>query len=209
LALGAFWSVEEAPASNYWSLGYSGANPYAAGVAVSIDLFGAYTYLAGDLGFQLWAADALALSPTAPLHEATGITIAPTSLTWEGTGFDSETMGYDVYFRMFGVTEFTLVGDGQSDATLILPDNLVYNFLYFWKVNIRNLETDEILLAGDEWNFNTEALVKYPEPSTRTVPVPGGGGDMTVQTAENCLASIKRVVAASQNTIWYEYEAGV
>jgi len=205
VALGAFWSVEEAPASNYWSLGYSGANPYTAGIAVTIDLFGEYTYLAGDLGFQLWAGDSLALEATDPLHTAIGVMVAPTSLTWEGTGFDPDTMGYDVYFRMFGVTAFTLVGDGQADATLVLPDNLVYDFLYFWKVNIRDLATDEILLAGDEWYFNTEALVEYPTPSTRTVPdglTPPGV--MTVTTGDNCLAGIRRIVAACNNEIWYE-----
>jgi hypothetical protein len=206
LVLAAFWSVEESPASNYWSLGCSTANPYTAGVAVTIDLFGTYAYPTGyDLGFQLWAGESLALVATAPLHEATGVMIAPTSLTWEGTGFDPATMGYDVYFRMFGVTQFTLVGDGQAVATLVLPDNLVYNFLYFWKVNIRNLATDEILLAGGEWYFNTEALVEYPTPSTRTVPdglTPPG--TMTVITGDNCVAAIRRIVAACNNEIWYE-----
>jgi hypothetical protein len=209
---GGWWEETEEEYTIYYSLGYSTGNPYAGGAAYYDDLLmGGFQEVSGvDLAFQLWGtADTLTLEVVFPEHEATGIKIAPAGLTWTCEGFDSETMGFDVYFRMFGVTQFTLVGDGQADATLALPDNLVYNFLYFWKVNVRNLETDEILLEGDEWNFNTEALIEYPVPSTRTVPIPGGGGNMTVQTAENCVAAVKRVVAASQNKIWYEYEAGI
>jgi len=165
----------------------------------------------GDFVFTVAEAEAdLSLTPTSPEYEATGIKIAPSGLTWECEGFDPETMVFDVYFRMFGVTQFTLVGDGVTDATLPIEENLAYNFLYFWKVNVREIGTDDILLAGDEWNFNTEALIKYPIPRHRTVPSPAGGGaTMTVQTAENCLKAIKHLVVASQNTLWYDYEAGV
>jgi len=151
----------------------------------------------------------LTITPVFPAHEATGIKIAPSGVTWGCDDFNSDTMVFDVYFRMFGVTQFTKVGEGISPLTLAFSYNLAYNFLYFWKVNVREIATGAILLAGDEWNFNTGALTKYPEPYTRTVPDPAGGGaTMTVQTAENCLKAIKHLVVASQNTLWYDYEAG-
>jgi hypothetical protein len=211
---GGWWEETDMDYLQYFSLGYATGNPYAGGATYYDDLFmGGFQEVSGvDLAFQLWgAADSLVLEAVAPLHEATGIHLAPAGLEWSCEGFDAETMVFDVYFRMFGVTQFTLVGNGQSELTLALPDNLVYNFLYFWKVNVRDIATDEILLEGDEWNFNTEALIEYPRPSTRTVLEPGeppGGTTMTVPTAENCVAAIRYLVAASQNTIWYEYVAG-
>jgi hypothetical protein len=205
---GGWWEETDMDYLTYFSLGYATGDPYAGGGAYYDDLFmGGFQAVSGvDLAFQLWGtATALVLTPTAPLHEATGIKIAPSGLEWACENFNAATMVFDVYFRMFGVTQFTLVGNGQSDLTLTLPDNLVYNFLYFWKVNVRDIATNEILLAGDEWYFNTEALVEYPAPSTRTVP---DGleppGVMTVTTGDNCLAGIRRIVAACNNEIWYE-----
>lgn len=164
----------------------------------------------------------LVLTPTFPTHEADGVLIAPAEgVIWDcqpavpdTQGYDPATMAFDVYFSSTGgfVGGESPLSSGQPDLTLPLPFNLSYGWQYYWKIVVRELSTGAVLLEGSAWSFDTQPLIEYPIPRYRTVLAPGqppGGTTMSVATAENCLASIKRLVAASQNTIWYEYEAGV
>jgi hypothetical protein len=152
------WSTEEAPASNYWSLGYSAANPYIYGSAVTWDFFAGYADLPGDIGFQIWGDDtggggdppAQASDPT-PADSATGVTKADLTLQWT-TGEDET--GQDVYFGPTG--SMVLVSSGQAGHTYdVAGSSLDLGATYQWRVDTIN---DYGQTEGLVWTFAVEAF---------------------------------------------------
>jgi hypothetical protein len=206
---GGWWEETDMDYLQFYTLGYSTGNPFANGAAYYDDLFmGGFQELSGvDLAFQLWGTGtAYAVTPIAPAFEAVGERIMANGLSW-----DSADTGvvFDVLFREFGTTGFTTIAENITDLLFAFPYNLTYNQIYFWMINEYTVDpgTGErtLVASTDEQYFTTEALIKYPKPSTRTVPdglTPPG--TMTVITGDNCVAAIRRIVAACNNEIWYE-----
>ena len=155
------WSVEEAPASNYWSLGCSNANPYTSGYAATWDFFAGYADPSGggystDVGFQLWGDDvggdlpAQASDPT-PADAATGVAKAALTLQW-ATGEDET--GQDVYFGPTG--DMVLVSENQAGHTYAVGSSeLTHNTEYSWRVDTINAEG---ITEGLVWTFTVAAF---------------------------------------------------
>ena len=147
-----------------------------------------------------------AVTPVAPVNEATGEKIIANGLSW-----DSVDVGvvFDVLFREFGTTAFTVLAEDITDLLFAFPYNLTYNQIYFWIINEYTVDPGTgvrtlVSTTGEQY-FTTEALIEYPTPSRRTVP---DGleppGTMSVITGDNCLAGIRRIVVACNDEIWYE-----
>jgi len=146
------------------------------------------------------------VTPATPTAEAVGEKIIANGLTWECVDAD---VVFDVLFREFGTTAFTVLAENITDLLFAIPYNLTYNQIYFWIINEYTVDPgtgDRTLVSttGEQF-FTTEALIEYPRPSTRTVPdglTPPGV--MTVTTGDNCVAAIRRIVVACNDEIWYE-----
>ena len=88
---------------------------------------------------------------------------------------------YDVYF---GLPEnLVLISEDQIGLSVVVPSVLEYNTTYNWRI-----DTDTVaeVITGDVWAFTT--LVFTP-------PVP---------TGINNMITLKRIVAAANNKIFYE-----
>ncbi len=106
---------------------------------------------------------------------------------------------YDVYFGLTGA--LVLISEGQADLSIVVPYTLEYNTAYSWRIDaINEIGTTE----GDTWSF-TALLFAPPFPTGVTLdygedpPVPTG-----TPTGVNNMATLKRVVAAANNKIFYE-----
>jgi len=151
------------------------------------------------------------INPT-PADNATGITLDDTILTWEDGG-RAET--YDVYFRPYG--EFfrkiaSDITDTFTDAivalTVAFNGHYSYGELYEWVVIAKNEYGSNynppvdygIGYGGTVWQFN--AMVFDP-------PLPSGvtledGEPTGTPTGESNMITVKRLVAAANDRIWYE-----
>ena len=153
------------------------------------------------------------INPT-PEHEATGITLDGTTVTWEDGG-GGET--YDVYFRAFGEF-FEKVGSDLEVLTCQVSDrNYSYGWLHEWVVIAKNEygsnydppEGFGIGYGGTVWQFNA-MLFEPPLPAGVTLDYSGDPGDegygepTGTPTGENNLITVRRLVAAAENKFWYE-----
>jgi hypothetical protein len=171
-----------------------------------VDTTNGFGTTTGDVWSFTVAGPSYLVEPVAPTFEATGEKIVANGLSWDSEDVD---VVFDVLFREFGTTEFTVLAESITDLLFAFPYNLTYNQIYFWQINEYTVdpETGERTLVSstDEQQFTTEALIKYPEPSRRNIPIEVGGSEtMSVITGDNCLAGIRRIVAACNNTIYYE-----
>jgi hypothetical protein len=155
----------------------------------------------GDFAFQLWgtaAAPAKATSPI-PLDNATDVTLDQATIGWsDGGGATS----YNVYY---GVNEagLTLVSDGQIETSFTVSDitngsPFDYAVTRYWRIDSINSAGTT---TGDTWSFTT---ITYdpPKPTGATTwNVDHWDGTLT---GENTIATIKKLVIASDDMIWYE-----
>lgn len=94
---------------------------------------------------------------------------------------------YNVYFGLASGS-LELVSAGQSELNLQVPFSLEYDTEYQWRVDA--LE-DGFTETGDVWTFTTMSL-NPPAPSG--TPINGLNG----------ITTIKRLVIATDNKIYYE-----
>ncbi len=106
---------------------------------------------------------------------------------------------YDVYFGTPG--NLVQIASNQSELFIIVPAVLDYNTEYNWRVDA----TNEIgTTTGSTWSF-TALLFNPPFPTGVTLdygedpPAPTG-----TPTGVNNMATLKRIVAAADNKIFYE-----
>ncbi len=106
---------------------------------------------------------------------------------------------YNVYFGLPG--DLIQIAEEQAELSVIVPAVLEYNTVYHWRVDTI---TETELITGDTWSF-TALLFAPPFPTGVTLdygedpPVPTG-----TPTGENNMVTIKRIVAAANNKIFYE-----
>lgn len=164
---------------------------------------------------EIWAAPSAPSDPTdpTPAHEATGIALNDTILTWKDGG-RAET--YDVYFRPFG--EF--FEKIASDITDIFIDAIVahtvafnghysYGQLYFWCVIAKNEYGSNytppvdygIGYGGTIWEFNA---VVFEPPLPSGITLDEDGVPTGTPTGENNMITVRRLVAAANDKIWVE-----
>ena len=106
---------------------------------------------------------------------------------------------YDIYFGPTG--DLALISSEQAGLSIEVPYALEYNTEYSWRVDATN---EYGTTTGDVWSFTT-LLFAPPLPDGITIdygedpPVPTG-----TPTGENNMVTIKRLVGAANNLIFFE-----
>jgi len=176
--------VIDAPTTDYfyWSYIHAGST-YANGAGFNL-FSGTWTPLTGDDDYYFKTLSIFSLAPT-PENGTAGIVLYPT-LSWEG-GLPTYT--YDVYFGETG--NMSLISSGQEESSIIVPNVLEYNTEYQWRVDTTT-ETETI--TGDVWSFTT---IEFAPPSASV--------DASQNpTGINNMVTLKRLVVAANNKIFYE-----
>ncbi len=114
-----------------------------------------------------------------PSDTATDITLDEPQLSWDdGGGADT----FDVYFGPQG--SVILQSSAQAGTTWTIPvGTLSYGVTYEWRIDATNVNGTT---TGDTWTFTA---LTYSPP---------------VASSKNTMFTIKRLVAAAANKIWYE-----
>lgn len=106
---------------------------------------------------------------------------------------------YNIYFGPTG--NLALISLGQAGLSIEVPYALEYNTEYSWRVDAVN---EYGTTTGDTWAF-TCLLFAPPFPDGITIdygedpPIPTG-----TPTGVNNMVTLKRIVAAANNKIFYE-----
>jgi len=134
-----------------------------------------------------------ATNPT-PEDVATDIPMSTVEITWEDGG-GAET--YDVYFGPDG--DVSLVSEGQEETSWDLPVGVLedYNTIYDWRIDSVNAAGTT---TGDTWSFTTLVFAP-PAPSGE-----GDGGEFGGEGGKNILRTVRRLLVAADNKIFYEDE---
>jgi len=154
-----------------------------------------------DFLFKIYSEDPLPGKPTTPYpsDEATGITLHDTSGTWESGG---NTDSYNVYYgTLSGFLE--LVEEGVTGLSLALVEGhfSVYGKISYWRVDAVNTQGTT---QGDEWVFTTMSFAP-PLPTGYTLDCSEDPPVLTgTPTGVNNMMTIKKLVLAANNKIWYE-----
>ena len=96
---------------------------------------------------------------------------------------------YDVYFGPTG--DLALISAGQAGLSIEVPYALEYNTEYSWRVDATN---ENGTTTGDVWSFTT---LLFAPPA---VSVDGSSNP----TGLNNMVTLKRIVVAAANKIFYE-----
>lgn len=111
-----------------------------------------------------------------PADSATGQQSGSVDLSWADPN-DPDFDDYEVYFGPTG--SMVLVETGYGTMSLTISDDMILGQEYSWRID----GNDGVnVVTGSVWTFTIEAFLP---PSTN-------------------LASIKRLIAASNNELWYE-----
>ena len=106
---------------------------------------------------------------------------------------------YNVYFGPTG--DLAFISSGQAGLSIKVPYTLEYNTEYSWRIDAIN---EFGTTTGNTWSF-TCLLFTPPFPTGITLdygedpPVPTG-----TPTGVNNMVTLKRIVAAADNKIFYE-----
>ncbi len=106
---------------------------------------------------------------------------------------------YDISFGPTG--DLSLISFDQAGLSIEVPYTLDYNIEYSWRVDATN---EFGTTTGDVWSF-TALLFAPPFPTGVTLdygedpPVPTG-----TPTGVNNMVTLKRIVVAANDKIWYE-----
>lgn len=128
--------------------------------------------------FQCWGTESSGPSAAHtpdPTDEVTGLDTAGVDLSWED---DNPGDSYDIYFGPTG--SMVLLESAWEDTSYSYSVSLIAGQEYSWRIDI-NIEGEDVT-TGIVWTFTTESLMA---PSTN-------------------LATIKRLIVASNDEIWYE-----
>ena len=103
---------------------------------------------------------------------------------------------YDIYFGPTGDLE--LISFDQEELSIEVPYALEYNVEYSWRVDATN---EFGTTTGDVWSFTS--ILYYP-PLPTGVTLDGDGNPTGTPNGLNGMITIKRIVAAANNSIFYE-----
>ncbi len=148
-----------------------------------------------DFNFETWgSAPSRQINLPSPTDTDTGVTLQPL-LQWKIDGASEVVEGdsFDVYLKTndsnFGPEDLLR---NVTDLDVQIIGGLSYNALYYWQVIPFSEEGD--LLGADAWSFTT---ITFAPPA---VSVDGSGNP----TGLNNMVTLKRLVAASNNNVYYE-----
>ena len=103
---------------------------------------------------------------------------------------------YDIYFGPTG--DLALISFDQAELSIEVPSALEYNTEYSWRVDATN---EAGTTTGDVWSFT--ALVFAP-PLPSGITLDGDGNPTGTPTGVNNMITLKRLVTASNNKVFYE-----
>ena len=162
--------------------------------------------------YQTWGTEGSApgkpalVSPT-PTGVA-NITLDETPLEWGASDPAADT--YEVYFREQG-DSWSLVGIAQAGISWAISfGTLVYGTTYEWRIDATNTFGTT---TGNTWSFTTidfdqlrisYRLIRGGSGAGPYDSPPGTKGTDWEFTGENNMISVKRLVVAANNKIWYE-----
>lgn len=144
---------------------------------------------------------------SSPADAVTGVLLYPL-LQWSINGEAQEGDLLNIYLRA-GDSNFTsadLIGsliDATSNSSLQIVSGLGYNVTYYWQIQAAGSEEDD--LVDSDIQSYTCLLFNPPFPTGVTLdygedpPVPTG-----TPTGVNNMATLKRIVAAANNKVFYE-----
>jgi len=138
------------------------------------------------------------INPT-PTDGASDITLDDAATTWEDGGGATS---YDVYCGTLSGF-LSLLESGVTDLSYTLRSTNwpLYGKVYYWRIDAVN---DVGTTTGDEWYFTT-LIYKPPTPSGITWSDPGNDTGYTgTPTGVNNLITVRRLVAAANDAIYYE-----
>ena len=141
-----------------------------------------------DFSYPLFVAMPSIPTITAPTNGATGVSVQPL-LDWIA-GSPYVPVSYDIYL---GTTSgsLTILDSSRTSTSIQITSGLNYNTTYYWRVDA--IDPNGII-EGTEWSFTTKGF------NPPAVSEDGSGNP----TGVNNMTTIKRLVAASNNKIWYE-----
>lgn len=156
-----------------------------------------------DMDFRIYGEETvLPGKPTNPSPADTGtdITLDETPLSWDASDPAADT--YNIYFRVQG-EDWTEVSDLQEAVEWAITfGTLGYNTTYEWRVDATN---EYGTTTGDTWSFTCLAFAPpLPPGITLDGSGEGDGSPTGTPTGENTMLTVKRLVAAAENAIWYE-----
>ena len=137
-----------------------------------------------------------------PTHEATGITLDESPLSWDAS--DPAANTYEIYFREQG-EDWELVGVAQAGVSFALDFGILdYEKIYEWRVDATN---EVATTTGDTWIFDSVVFAPVLPGASGGAGGGGGGGgsgEESSPTGENNMITLRRLVAAANSKIWYE-----
>jgi len=151
----------------------------------------------GTVGTSLLPAKPITPTPT---HLDTGIILGTAQISWVDGG---RTDDFDVWFGPSG--SMALRSSGQAGLTWSIPaGTLSYGVVYQWRIDANNAYGTT---TGDVWSFTS--LVFAPPYASGDDPsgdgTPGiGGGEFGGVGGTNFMRTVKRLVAAANNTIFFQ-----
>jgi len=198
--------------SNYYCpFGYGSSGYAGGGSAISTNSGASWGNISttNDMDFRIYGGVALPSKPTtpSPTDALTDITLDHTPLSWvDGGGADT----FEVYLRVQG-EDWTLVGVAQAGITWTIPfETITYGTTYEWRVDATNVYGTT---TGDTWSFDS---ITFDRICISYVLVTGGSGAGPYDTppgvegtdwrwtGENNMLTVRKLVAAANNKIWYE-----
>lgn len=193
--------VTDAPASGTSTALYVSSDP--GGTPFYWDSNGS-TWVGGvansDIMYKLFSgSEARTINLSSPTNEDTGIILQPL-LEWsiDGSGAVEGDL-LDIYLRKDDAnftSDDLLAGfvDATLNSDLQVVGGLEYDTTYYWQVQAY-ASGEGVLISSGVWSFTTQPL-SYPTYSVH--PVSG------LPTGDNTQITIRRLIAAANNKIWYE-----
>ncbi len=157
-----------------------------------------------DWYFRVYGVTGRTINLSSPTDTDTGITLQPLLQWGIGGGGAVEGDLISVYLKKddanFGPDD--LLPPAGMDATLNSDKQIIagleYDTTYYWQVQAFASEAGD-LLDSDVWSFTTVAF--FP-------PAPSFDSGLGYITGRSNMVTIKRLVAAAANKIWYEEDNG-
>lgn len=159
---------------------------------------------ASDMMFETWGNPPVPGKPTnpSPTDAASSITLDESPLSWDASDPAADT--YEVYFREQG-DGWGLIGIAQAGVSFTIDfGTLDYGITYEWRIDATNVTGTT---TGDTWSFDTITFnTILPGASGGSGGGGGGGGsgEESSPNGENNMLTLRRLVAAADNKIWYE-----
>jgi len=195
----------------YWSaMTFTASSTYTI-TSVKLELYRVADSTPGTITVSIKATSSPIKAKTpAPIDTFTGMTLDYQAFSWvSGTETPPDEEVYNVYWGTTSddLSEIVHQGSATSIAAAFLIVTIgagLYNETYYWRVDTYWPSTEETA-EGDEWWFST---IAFSPPLPTGITLAGGDGDegdpTGTITGENNMITIRKLVAAARNKIFYE-----